>query len=408
MTPQKDVPAEQGLIPERPARVALVCALDLSIQALLFNQIKGFEQRGFDVQSVCSNGDRVEALRTQGLRITTIDISRTISPWKDLKSVIRLIRFFKREQIDIVHTHTPKAALLGLLASRLAGVPIRVNTIHGLYYIAFPSGLKRRLFKTIEMWACKLATFVFSQSNEDVELLRRERIVPEHRLAWLGNGIDLERFDPNRFAPDTRRAVREELDIPADAFVVGIVARMVAEKGLEELFQAISQLRETVPNLYLLHIGFIDTVRGEELTPDRADALGIGDICRFVGQRDDVPRIMTAMDVYALPSYREGYPRSVMEANAMGLPAVVTDIRGCREAVVEGENGVLIPARSVTPIVESIERLYNDPGLRAKLSQGALARARDVFDEQRVIRQVTDVYCQELERIGKSYSEPEA
>ena len=398
---QVDTPIESGETNSPPVRVALICAIDLSIQALLFNQIKGFEARGYEVCGVCSDGDQVSSLREKGVRLATISISRSVSPWQDLKSVINLIKFFRREKIDIVHTHTPKAALLGLLASRLAGVPIRVNTIHGLYYPAFPSGIKRWLFKTIEMRACKLATYVFSQSNEDVELLRSQRTVPDSRLAWLGNGIDLQRFASEQFPAGSRESVRDEFEIPRNAFVVGIVARMVAEKGLEELFQAIKKLQDKIPNLYLLHIGFVDTARGEELTPDRAEALGIGDICRFVGQRSDVPRLMKGMDIYALPSYREGYPRSVMEANAMGLPAIVTDIRGCREAVIEGENGLLIPAKTIDPLVEAIEKLYKDVELREHLSRGALDRAHEVFDEQRVIRMVLDVYARELNRIGR-------
>ena len=401
MTELLDNPEQALTTSDDAPRVALICAIDLSIQALLFNQIKGFEHAGYHVHGVCSDGDLVNGLREKGIRLTTISISRTISPWADLKSVLRLMAFLKREKIEIVHTHTPKAALLGLLASRLAGVPIRVNTIHGLYYIAFAPGLKRWLFKTIEMRACKLATYVFSQSNEDVELLRSQRTVPDTQLAYLGNGIDLDRFAPEQFAPGTREAVRDELNIPHDAFVVGIVARMVAEKGLEELFQAIKQLRACIPNLYLLHIGFIDAARGEELTPERAEVLGIGDICRFVGQRSDVPRLMKGMDIYALPSYREGYPRSVMEANAMGLPAIVTNIRGCREAVIDGVNGILIPAGTVDPLAEAVLKLYEDKPLRERLSKGAIDRARESFDEQRVIRMILDTYSCELQRIGR-------
>jgi len=388
------------------ARVAVVCAIDLSVKALLKAQIEAMQDAGYDVVAVCSDGPEVPQLRAEGLSVETVTILRRVSPWADIKAVWRLAGLFRRRQIDIVHTHTPKAAFLGQVAAWLARVPIRINTVHGFYYFAEPPGVKRWLFKTLEIRACRLATRVLSQSREDVDLAVRERLIPAEKLAWIGNGIDLDRFNPDRFAPGEGPAVRKELDIPEDAFVIGIVARMVREKGVRELFQAFAEFRRQVPNAYLLHIGFVDRSRSDEVTPERAREMGIGEFCRFMGQRDDIPRLMTALNVYCLPSYREGYPRSVMEANAMGLPAIVTDIRGNREAVLEGVNGLIVPVRDAAALAAGMIRLFEDDALREALSTGARRRAEQEFDEQRICRAVLGVYRRELARVGRSARRP--
>lgn len=374
------------------AKVAVVCAVDLSFKALLSPQMRGMEQAGYKVTGICSDGEYISTLRQQGMNIATVTIHRKIAPWDDVKAIFRLAGLFKRLNIDIVHTHTPKAAFLGQIAARLARVPVRINTLHGLFYVNQSNPLTRWLFKKLEIFTCKLSSYVLSQSREDIDYLLRQKLLPPHKMRWLGNGIDLEKFNPKRFPSDTRQNVRNEFDVPQDAFVVGILARMVYEKGIRELFEAFSAFRRKVPNAYLLHIGFIDRSRNEEITPDVAEDMGVAPYCRFLGQRDDVPRLMTAMDFFVLPSHREGYPRSVMEANAMGLPAIVTDIRGCREAVIDGENGLLVPVRNSAALCQAMCRLHDDAELRKKLSRGARDRAENAFDERRVIRIVLETY----------------
>lgn len=375
-----------------PVRVAVVCAIDLSVRALLKPQIEALSAAGYQVDAVCSDGPEVQALRRQGLSIRTVEILRSLSPLRDLRSLINLTRLFMRQRYRVVHTHTPKAAFLAQIAAVLAGVPVRINTLHGLYYHAFAGGWQRIFHRCMELLTCRLCHYVFSQSQEDVDTLLRRRAMPASRLVWLGNGIDLERFSRRAFAADEAARVRHEFDLPANAFVVGIVARMVNEKGIRELLEAIARLRRLVPHLHLLHIGFIDRSRSDEVTPDLADRLGIADICRFAGQRTDIARLMTAMDMFVLPSYREGYPRSVMEANAMGLPAVVTDIRGCREAVIDGVNGLLVPPRQVQPLVDAIQRIHAEPELRRRMAAAARRRAEETFDERKVIEKILAAY----------------
>jgi glycosyltransferase involved in cell wall biosynthesis len=382
--------------PHKSVRVAVVCAIDLSVKALLQPQIEAMTEAGYNVVVICSDGSAVPKLRAQGLNIITTPILRKISPWQDVKTVLALKKIFLDEQIDIVHTHTPKAALLAQIAAKLAKTPIRINTLHGLYYLAKSSRLARWIYKKFEISACKMSTFVLSQSQEDVDMILEEKLLPPEKIRWLGNGIDIDKFSLARFPTETRSEVRSELKIPEDAFVVGIVARMVTEKGFGELFEAFAKFRKQAPNAYLLHIGFIDQSRGDEVTPALAETMGIGDFCRFVGQRDDIPRLMTGIDIYCLPSYREGYPRSVMEANAMSLPAIVTDIRGCREAVQEGVNGLQVPVRNADALCDAMRTLHDDAELRAQLAEGARTRAQEEFDERRVKGIVLETYAELL------------
>jgi len=365
-------------------------------------QFMAFKQAGYEVYGVCSNGPNVEFLREKGLTIYPITILRRVSPLRDMKALIQLVWLLRRHPVEIVHTHTPKAAFLGQLAAMLARIPIRVNTIHGLYYVNQTNGLKRWLFKTLEVAACRLASHVFSQSQEDVDVALEEGLIAENRLEYLGNGLNTDHFCRERFPADEGSQVREEFGIPENAFVVGIVARMVHEKGLLELFDAFANLRRSVPSAYLLHIGPVDKSRNAHVTPETARDHGIEEYCRFLGLRRDVPRLLTAIDVYCLPSHREGYPRSVMEANAMSLPAVVTDIRGCREAVVDGENGLIVPVRDPDALAAALIRLFQDTSLRKRLAEGARRRAVNVFDERRVFEIILDAY----ERLLRSRNLP--
>jgi glycosyltransferase involved in cell wall biosynthesis len=369
-----------------------VCASDVSIRFMIAPQLRALRQVGYDVQCVCSPGDRVTRRRAEGLVIHTVPILRRVALWEDLKAVVGLVGLFRRGRADVVHTHTPKAAVLGQAAARLAGVPVRFNTVHGLYFYSVHHPLKRWLFKRLETAACRSCTHVFSQSREDADLLVQEGHLPAARVEYIGNGINLSDFDPGAYGPEVRQAVRRELAIPQGAFVVGFVGRLVREKGLLELLEAFACLRREAPEAYLLLVGPMDRSRGLEVEPDHADRFGVGPYCRFLGFRDDTPRLYAAMDVSCLPSHREGYPRTVMEACAMGLPCVVTDIRGSREAVVDGENGLLVPVQDAPALAAALGRLHRDAALRRRLGENARRRAVEAFDEQRYIRKVVDRY----------------
>ena len=221
-----------------------------------------------------------------------------------------------------------------------------------------------------------------------------------HRIKLLGNGIDLRRFDPARLPRDTRRLVRASLGIAEDAPVVGFVGRLVAEKGVPELLRAARLVRERVPDTVFLLVGGSDEEKPGNLSPDAARAAGVADACVFTGVRHDLPELYRAMDVFALPSHREGFPRAAMEAAAMGLPCVVTDVRGCRQVVAQGENGLLVPARDESALAKALAELLLAPSLARLMGTEGRRRALRDFDERKVFATVLAEYERLLREKG--------
>jgi glycosyltransferase involved in cell wall biosynthesis len=221
--------------------------------------------------------------------------------------------------------------------------------------------------------------------------------VPTDRLHLLGNGIDLERFAPGRKAQVARARIRAELGVEDATVVVGAVGRLVWEKGYGELFAAAGELRRRCPEVTVVVAGPHE--------PEKADGIGPAELAaaessgvRFLGHRSDVEDIYPAFDMYVLASYREGFPRSAMEAAAMGLPVIATDIRGCRQVVEHGVNGLLVPPRNAGALTDAVVRLAGDPELRTTMRSEAVAKAKRDFDQRHVIATTLAVYDELLER----------
>ena len=342
--------------------VAVVSTVPMTMEAFLASGMMVAKKAGLRVRGLCSNADPecVERLRSRGLAIDVVPLTRCISLVMDLYAVYVLWRLFRCWRVKTVHTHTPKAAFVGQIAAWLARVPRRINTVHGLFFVN-QSGLKRQVFRILELFACRLANKVVCVSQEDASFLEKHCRLSSGKMLVQPVGVDIERFDVAQQNPHDRDELRRELKIPSDGFVVGVVARMVWEKGFRELFEAVGFLNKKGVRVYLLHVGESDYSRTDGLDPSVAAEMGIAEWCRFVGKQTDVPRYLAAMDVYCLPSYREGYPVSVMEAMAMGLPCVVTDIRGCREAVQDGQDGLVVPPRDSLALAKALESLSCSP-----------------------------------------------
>jgi glycosyltransferase involved in cell wall biosynthesis len=319
-------------------------------------------------------------------------MTRRFTPLRDLRALVALLGTMRRERFTIVHAHNPKPGLLAQLAARLAGVPVVVNTLHGFYFHDGMDPWARRFYVTLEKLAALCSDVVLSQNEEDVTTALREGIVKPHRIKLLGNGIDLQRFDPARLPRDTRRLVRASLGIAEDAPVVGFVGRLVAEKGVPELLRAARLVRERVPRAVFLLVGGSDEEKPGSLTPDAARGAGVEGACVFTGVRHDLPELYRAMDVFALPSHREGFPRAAMEAAAMGLPCVVSDVRGCRQVVAQGENGLLVPAQDHAALAKALTELLLAPSLARLMGTEGRRRALRDFDERRVFATVLAEY----------------
>jgi glycosyltransferase involved in cell wall biosynthesis len=381
--------------------VAHVTTVDMSLRYLLLNQLRYLQGRGYRVLGVSAPGPDVPFVEEAGIRHIAVPMTRRLSPLADLKAVQDLARVFARERVDIVHTHTPKPGLLGQMAARLAGVPVVVNTIHGFYFHDHMKPLPRRFFIFMEQLAAAHSDAILSQNPEDIRTAIDEHIAPSSLLSPLGNGIDLTRFSPEAVGAEGRAAARAEFGFADDDVVVGFVGRLVEEKGLPELFDAVARLRQQHPRVKLLVIGPEDHDKPDATGQRAARARGLDDDAAvFTGLRHDLPRLYAAMDVFALPSHREGFPRAPMEAAAMGLP-VATDIRGCRETVKDGVTGALVPVRDAAALGAAIGRYVDDGDVRRRHGEAGRVLARAAFDERLVFAKVAACYDEVLARKGR-------
>ncbi|MFL5767602.1 MAG: glycosyltransferase family 4 protein, partial [Actinomycetota bacterium] len=323
-----------------------VTTVDLSLRVLLAFQLERFRDAGYDVAGVSAPGPHVAALERRGIRhIPVRSLTRRWSPGRDARALAELRQVFRRERPTIVHTHNPKSGVLGRAAARSVGVPIVVNTVHGLYTSAELGTGRRLAIGGAERIAARLSNAELFQSEEDLAYALRSRLVSAERANWLGNGVDLARFDPARVPPSATRELRITWGAEDDFLVVGTVGRLVREKGYREFFQAAKSVRASHPRTLFVAVGPEEPEKSDRLTADDLDDARAAGVVLH-GSGVDMPRLHAAFDLFVLASYREGMPRSAIEASAMARPIVATDIRGSREVVAPGVTGKLVPPRN--------------------------------------------------------------
>ena len=376
-------------------KIAHVTTVGISLYGLLLNQMRSLREEGCEVVGISSPSRFAAALEAAGVRHIAVPISRKITPVADLISLWRLWRVMRRERFAIVHTHTPKAGLLGQLAARLAGVPLIVNTVHGFYLYSGMNPVARRTYLLLEKLAANCSDRILSQNAEDIEIAVRERVCRREKINFLGNGIDLRLFDPDAVSAENVKRLRAEFGLKPDTPVVGFVGRLAAKrKGFADFLAAARTISARIPDCRFLIVGGSDRGKADAMEASAADGHGITEHCVFAGQRDvsELPLFYKLMDVLVLPSIFEGLPRVVMEASAMGVPAVVTDVKGNREAVLDGWNGLLVPLGDVRALAAAVVRLLTDKELAARISSKCRPMALERFDEQSVFALVKSEY----------------
>jgi glycosyltransferase involved in cell wall biosynthesis len=375
--------------------VAHLTTVDMSLRYLLLPQLRAVVERGGEAVGISAPGPWVADLEAAGVRFRPLPSStRSFAPLADLRAAVELWRVLRAERPLVLHTHNPKPGLYGRVVGRLARVPIVVNTVHGLYATVEDPPWKRGVVYGLEAIAARCSDAELVQNPEDLALLHRYRISP--RAVLLGNGVDLGRFDPDRVAPGVRAALRAEWGVREDQIVVVSVGRLVREKGFPELVDAFGRLDPD--GLVLVWVGGGDPAKADAIGAAELDAAAAGGV-RMLGHRDDVAEILAAGDAFVLASHREGYPRAAMEAAAMGLPVVATDIRGCREVVEPGVNGALVAVGDAAGLARALAGL-DDPERRRAWGAASRARARDRFDERAVVGRVLAAYAEAADRAG--------
>lgn len=359
-------------------RMAHLTTVDMSLALLLSTELEVDVAAGHTVFGISAPGPYVGRVTELGVsHVSVPSLGRAWAPLADARAFIELFRELRGLDLDVLHTHTPKAGVMGRIAGRLAGVPVVVNTCHGLWARPEDRLLKRVLVYGAEALAIRFSDFELFQNAEDAQTLRR--FLKSGRWNVVGNGVDLERFRPD---PEGRRRVRAELGIPEDELLVGTVGRRVREKGLAELAEAAHALRGKAQFVWV----------GPDDDTDRATQVPHLDALRFVGERTDMPAVYSALDVFVLASYREGFSRASMEAAACGLPMVLTDIRGCREIGDDGVQLLLAPPSDGPALAKAVDRLLTDHQLGTRLGAAARQRALTDFNQRKVAELSLETY----------------
>lgn len=378
-------------------RLCVVATVDISIQNLFRGRLEYLIGRGFEITVVCAPTPMAAEIEARGLRLHTAPLTRAVTPLRDVAALWNLWRFFRRERFDIVELSTPKAALLGSIAARLAAVPCIVHILHGLAYQT-QSGLMLRVLKTATALPVRLADHTICVSRSVREQARRDGIRGRDDLVILNqgsaNGIDLDRFAHGDAAQRAR--VRAEHGIPLDARVLGFVGRMVGDKGLGELITAWKALRDAHEECYLLLVG--DYERRDRPPQPIVDSIASDPRIKHVGWLKDVAASYAAMDLFILPSYREGLATVLLEAAACGLPIVTTDAVGCRDAVDEGVSGLCVPVGDATRLRAAIENLLADAALRQKMGRAGRQWVEDNFEQSKIWARYDQLYRQWTQR----------
>jgi glycosyltransferase involved in cell wall biosynthesis len=361
----------------------------------LEGQLAFMRSRGFEVMVVTSPGERLHSFGAkEGVAVAPIELPRKITPVRDLVALAELTAVIRRFRPDIVHAHTPKGGLLGTLAAAAAFVPVRLYQMRGLPLMT-ATGWKRQLLTMTERVSCRAATRVICQSRSLREVAIAERLCAPDRMEVVrsgSNGVDAQgKFNPARLD----RSVRAELGLAADAMVFGFVGRLVRDKGVEELAAAWRRVREAVPQARLLLVGPYE--ESDAISAHHRAALEADPRVTICGFRSDVARLYAAMDVFMLPSRREGFPNALLEASAMQLPVVATRIPGCTDLVVDGETGTLVSVDDANELAEAMVRYGRSPELRRKHGCAARVRALTEFSREQLWEAVHAVYARLLD-----------
>jgi glycosyltransferase involved in cell wall biosynthesis len=379
-------------------RVAHVFPTD-RVAFLMRARLMRLQEQGFGISVVCGDRGYGERLRECGLEVVPIPFAREIAPWTDMRCLLALRRELGSGRYQISHSHNPKGTLLGPVAGRLARVEAVVHTVHGFLFNENSRGLHRLAAEGAERWCARWCDDLLFQSEEDYDYARAHRYKAPERLHLIGNGVDERRFDLALHA-GAREAKRAELGLGADELVVGMVTRLVREKGCVDFFQMAARIVARWPEVRFLMVGIPEGAdQSDGVDPAQLmREYNVAGRCIALEHRTDMPELYAAMDILTLPSYREGIPRSLIEGGAMGLPVVASDIRGCREVVADGETGLLFPLKDVGAFAAAIEELLESGDLRREMGEVGRRRVMKRYTEARTTERVVSCYRQCLEQ----------
>lgn len=387
--------------PKRKIRVLhVVEAIDGGVKRHLMSILDSLDRERFELEvagpalrpETGEGATFVADLAARRVPFHPIAMRRSISPRRDLAALVKLCALIRRRRYDVVHGHSSKGGFLGRVAGRLTGRPT-LYTPNALYFLRHPPGRRRGWYRALERFAGQLTTRFVAVSESEAGVAVREKLVRAEKVVVIPNGIEPESLT---WGAETRARVRAELDIPHDAVVIGCAARLTSQKDPASLIRTVREvIRHAKQQVYLVWVGDGE-LAGEVLGLVRA--VGIEQRCRLLGYRRDVHEVMSAFDVFALTSHYEGLPYAVLEAMALGLPVVATDVVGTRDIVVDGLNGFLEPSGDQAALASAMLRLVDDATLRMELGARGRQLVTDRFTQAGMARRLEMLYTEIADR----------
>lgn len=360
-----------------------ITTVPISLQTLLKGQHRFMSENGFKVIGVSSKGKELEEVRNiENISVVELEMTRVISPIKDLRSLWNFYKLCKKEKPLIIHSHTPKAGIVGMLAAKLAGVPIRLHTVAGLPLME-ATGTKRKILNFVEKQTYASATKVYPNSKGLYDFILENNYTSKEKLKVIANGssngIDTAFFNLNQIPEQQKIQLQQELNIEPNDFVFIFVGRLVGDKGINEIVQVFSKLK--IPNTKLLFVGSLETEL-DPLLQETLKEMNRNSNIISVGFQKDVRPYFAVANALVFPSYREGFPNVVMQAGAMELPSIVSNINGCNEIVIEGQNGAIVPVKNSDALLQAMQKMMNNKGYYAKLKENARPMIMERYEQQ--------------------------
>ena len=382
-----------------PKKLIRITTVPDSLRGILRGQLK-FMSDKYDVIGVSSDSLMLNEVKIhEGVKVVPINMERTISPFKDLKALIQLYFLFKKEKPLIVHSHTPKAGILGMLAAKFAGVPHRLHTVAGLPLLV-ANGNKRKVLNLVEKVTYLSATEVFPNSFGLKDIIIEHNFCNPSKLKVLANGssngVNTRYFDPSLFSENKKQELKSNLGIDKNDFVFIFIGRLVSDKGINEMINAFKRLNNEVALLKLVLVGPLES-HLDPLDKKTIKEIDSNNNIINIGLQNDVRPYFAIADILVFPSYREGFPNVVMEAGAMGLPSIVSNINGCNEIIKEGENGWIIPVKDEEAIYNKMKFCIENPNEVFKIANNSRELITSRYEQKIIWKALLEEY-QKLEK----------
>ncbi|WP_204206216.1 glycosyltransferase family 4 protein [Mammaliicoccus sciuri] len=376
-------------------KIVQVVAVDVTLETLLKPLIKATQNKGIETHCVSNKGPYYNELIDNDFYFHEVKIDRKISPINNLKSIISLVKLFRNIKPTIVHVHTPVASVLGRIAAKIAKVPVIIYTAHGFYFHEGMSNKQYNFFYKIEKYVGKFCTdYIFTQSEEDFEVAKSGKFLSKKNsdnFVHISNGIDItNKFNYSKFKKQSNINLRKKYGLSEDDLVVTFIGRLVKEKGILDFLDSYKFLQ--TKNVKFIVIGGLPEGERDTETVNKLEKYKANKNIIFTGHIKNINEHLFMSDVFCLPSYREGMPRSIIEGMAMKNAILATNIRGSREEVLHGKNGYLFDINDSQAIAKYIDILSNNPELLNDYKKFSFERAHSIYNEEFVIKKQLQIF----------------